>query len=373
MQPTFNPDRLDLARRRRGLSKGELAQSLGVSARAVTGYELGEYEPSDHMIERFAEVLRFPTAFFFGPTLDQPPIEGASFRAIKNLTARQRDRAIGAAGLAIALSDWMDARFRLPQPNIPKLKNVPQLHSRLDPQAAAMWVRSEWGLGEKPVRNMLHLLEAHGVRVFSLSEDLAVDAYSFWRGDVPYVFLSTLKSAERSRMDAAHELGHLVLHWKGDVRRPQAEHEAAIFASAFLMPQGSVVARVPRGARLDQIIEAKRRWGVAAAALTYRLHRLGLLTDWQYRATFAEIGRRGFRTSEPNGLQREASQVLTKVFNALRQEGLTLGDVAAELAIPVDDLTSMLVGLTLTALPRTAPDGGRRTAPRYTQPTLTLL
>ena len=70
-----------------------------------------------------------------------------------------------------------------------------------------MEIRSMWGIGERPIRNTIHLLELHGVRVFALAAETAVvDAYSFWRNDVPYILLNTGKSAERSRMDAAHEL-----------------------------------------------------------------------------------------------------------------------------------------------------------------------
>jgi Zn-dependent peptidase ImmA (M78 family) len=195
---------------------------------------------------------------------------------------------------------------------------------------------------------MTHLLEARGVRVFSLAEEtLVVDAYSFWRGTVPYVFLNTMKSAERSRMDAAHELGHLVLHWKGGARGRDAEQEAEMFGSAFLMPRGSILAEAPRGARLDQIITAKHKWDVSAAGLTYRMHKLGLLTDWQYRTLFTDLSSKGYRANEPDGGKRETSQVLDKVFKAVREDGLTMRDVGQQLAIRLEDLASMLIGLML--------------------------
>jgi hypothetical protein len=55
--------------------------------------------------------------------------------------------------------------------------------------------------------------------VFSLALDAAeVDAFSMWRQSTPYVFLNTKKSAEHGRFDAAHELGHLVLHRHGSPR-----------------------------------------------------------------------------------------------------------------------------------------------------------
>ena len=52
----------------------------------------------------------------------------------------------------------------------------------LFPETAAMLMRQHWRLGDKPIKNMVHLLEANAVRVFSLAENTkAVDAFSLWR------------------------------------------------------------------------------------------------------------------------------------------------------------------------------------------------
>lgn len=365
MAATFNPTRLDLARRRRGLTKLALATATGVSLRSLVGYAADLREPSSATVSRFADVLQFPTEFFYAPTLDEPPIEGTSFRALSRLTAKQRDQAISAGALALALSDWIVARFDLPSPDIPT-------YDVIDPETAAMTVRAEWSLGERPIQNMIHLLEAHGVNVFSRTEDnVEMDAFSFWRGDTPYVFLNTMKSTERSRMDAAHELGHLALHARGGARGRDAEREADMFGSALLMPRGSVLAEAPRGARLDQLVKEKRRWTVSVASLTYRMHKLRLLSDWQYRTLFMEMGRRGYRTREPNGAQGESSQVLAKVFNALRQEGVTMNQVASELHVLPDELSKSVFGLILT--PITGGGTSDRNAAPHEEPRLKLL
>jgi Zn-dependent peptidase ImmA (M78 family)/transcriptional regulator with XRE-family HTH domain len=341
----FNPGRLDLARKRRGLTKIGLANAAGVSRRILSAYEDGQKEPSPQTVARIAEALEFPIEFFSGFDLDEPPIYGSSFRALSNLTARQRDQALGSGALALALADWIDVRFVLPKPDVPRLHGV-------DPETAAESVRGAWGLGERPIRNMIHLMESHGVRVFSLAEEcLEVDAFSFWRAGVPYVFLNTTKSAEHSRMDAAHELGHLVQHWSHESPRGRdAEFEAKRFASAFLMPSGSVLAEAPRGARLDQLIDAKRRWDVSLAALVYRMHVLGLLSDWHYRSLFVEISERGYRRSEPNGGPRETSQVLDKVFKSLHNQGVSRRSVARQLGIPLQELNKLVFGLVLISV-----------------------
>ena len=198
---------------------------------------------------------------------------------------------------------------------------------------------------------MLQLFEAHGVRVFSLVEECReLDAFSFWRAEVPYMFLNTMKSAEHSRMDASHELGHLVLHWKEGVHGREAEREAELFASFFLMPSDDVTAQAPRRGDLSEIIKAKHRWNVSAAALVHRMHRVGLLSEWQHRSLFIELSKKGYRTSEPDASRPEISRVFAKVFSALREEGKTMTDVARELHLLPEELENLTFGLALTPI-----------------------
>ena len=338
----FNPSRLEVARLRRGITKRSLAERVRISPRNLARLSSGEQIPSESTVTSFSESLNFPQAFFFGNDLELPPEAGSSFRAFSRLPARLRHRALAAGALGISLSDWIDQRFSLPSPDIPQCEDY-------DPESAAEQVRGQWNLREdQPIDNMIYLLESHGARVFSLAEDtLEVDAYSFWRGTVPYVFLNTMKSAERSRMDAAHELGHLVLHREQSPQRNrEAEKEANQFGSAFLMPRSSVVARVSWGARLDEIADARQYWKVSLANLTYRLNEVGLLTENQRRWAFARMGRLGYRSNEPNSnLARETSKVLDIVFQYLREDGLSTVDVANNLSIYSDELNRLLFGL----------------------------
>ena len=337
----FNATRLDLARRRRGLTKGKLAAAAGVSTRILAAYERGEREPSDGTVKKLAAALRFPAEFFTGDDIEEPSIDGVSFRSLSTMTARQRDQATGAACIALQLDDWIRERFDLPAPDVPRLGNV-------DPEAAADAVRQLWAMEQGKAPNMVHLLEAHGARVFSLVQEcVEVDAFSFWRDGAPYVFLNNQKSAERSRMDAAHELGHLVMHSHGGPAGRAAEDEAQAFGSAFLMPRRSVLAGVPKGATVAQILKSKRRWNVAAMNLAHRMQKLALLSEWQARSTYIQLGRLGYRDGEPVGIERETSQILPKAFRLLKAEGISRAQVARELAVPVEELNTATFGLVL--------------------------
>jgi Zn-dependent peptidase ImmA (M78 family)/transcriptional regulator with XRE-family HTH domain len=356
----FTPSRLTLARNRRGLTKKRLAELIDVSTRSVTAFESGELAPKAINLTRISKVLNFPPSFFEAEDLPELTAEAVSFRSMSKLPAAQRHSALAAGTIGFALNDWIDARFKLPAPNIPKLG------PGVDPETAAQVVRAEWNLGEKPIQNLVHLLEVRGVRVFSITQECReLDAYSLWRGDQPFMFLNTEKSGEHSRFDAAHELGHLVLHWHhGVAQGRQAEHEAHRFAAALLMPAQSILASAPRNPSLNQLIKAKQPWKVSVSALTHRLHELGVLSEWHYRTLCIEIGKRGYRMNEPNPkIARETSQVLNKVFAALRKEGCTKAEIASDLRVHPQDLDALVFGLAIMPIedgvsvpPRPKPD-----------------
>jgi Zn-dependent peptidase ImmA (M78 family) len=216
---------------------------------------------------------------------------------------------------------------------------------------------------------MVRLLESRGVRVFSLSEQgQEVDAFSCWQAARPFIFLNTVKSAERSRFDCAHELAHLVLHRHAPNNGRPAEQEADMFASAFLMPRASVLAHAPRNATVERLIRAKAFWNVSVGALARRMAELGLVSEWQYRTLAIEIQNRGFRTAEPESSPREMSLVFDKVFSALSAEGIRKQDVARELAWPVAELNALIFGLFLSARA-----GGEQASDPLRRPDLRLL
>lgn len=359
-QNTFNPTRLTLARRRRGWNKGRVASAIGVDLRSVSAYESEEYPPSPETLERLAGVLKFPTEFFFGPTMEDIISDAASFRSLSKMKAYQRDMALSQGAIALHFNKWIEARFELPAPD------VPDLSSERSPQAAAESLRQYWGLGQMAIRNMLHLLEAKGIRVFSLSVDSReVDAFSLWKDTTPLIFLNCIKSSEHSRYDAAHELGHLVLHRHATPHGREAEREADIFASAFLMPRGSVLAKAYRYPSFSDLVKLKKSWMVSVAALNRRLHELEMLSDWEYRKLCIQIAKHD-RNREPESGPRETSQVFVKIFEALHRMGISRWQVAKELFVYQSELEELMFGLALTAV-----EGGRKKTPAArSQPSL---
>lgn len=341
----FNPRRLTLARKRRGLTQRGLAAQLSVDPRSITAYESGEFCPDEEKLIQLGHLLRFPVRFFSGEDIEELSPDSASFRALSRRTAAQRDAALSAGAFALLINRWIDQRFSLPA------ANVPDLGKDGNPESFAAELRREWNLGELTIKNMVHLLESKGVRVFSLALDAEeIDAFSIWRDNMPFIFLNTNKSAEHSRFDAAHELGHLVMHRHGAPQGQKAEREANAFASAFLMPPASIRTNSIRQPTVELLIKMKKRWIVSVSALAYRLRTLNLVTEWQYRTLAIEIAKRGYRRTEPEEASREHSQILAKVFKALREDGVSKGDIAEELHISREEIEELVFGLTIVGL-----------------------
>lgn len=346
----FNRTRFTLARKRRGMTKRSLAECVGITERSIVAYDSGSSLPSQETAEKIAQCLGFPKDFFFATDVDNIKPDAASFRALTKMTAIQRDKALGAGGIALLLNNWIEQRFELPTLDLPRLSST-EVERENNSEVCAEVLRQQWELGELPINNMITLLESRGIRIFSMAIDAReIDAFSMWNGDTPFIFLNTNKTSERCRFDAAHELGHLVMHRHGTTHKgPHAEREANDFASAFLMPRKSVLANAPRTITLPSLIAHKKYWTVSTAALNYRLHAIGLTTDWTYRTLCVQISQYG-RDKEPEGATFETSQVLSKVFAALRLEGVSRSDVAEDLMIPVQEINELTFGLMLSGL-----------------------
>jgi len=361
---SFNPSRLRHARERRGLTKTALAREAGISLRSLKEYELGDRPPGEAVIARLAETLGVPQDFMLAEDLDPLPVGAMSFRALSKTSASRRDMALAVGRAVVEVDGWVGEHFELPAADVPTLEI-----GHDNPENAARTVRERWGMGESPVSNMVHALEAHGVRVFSLPEEISeVDGFSLWWNGTPYVLLNPRKSGERGRFDAAHELGHLVMHGQDDLPTGrEGEMAANRFAAAFLMPRSSVLSAGLQHATVDRILTARAHWKVAAVALTHRLREIELLSEWEYSNRMITVSRLGYRSSERGGIPRETSMLLSKVLHALRQEGIGAQALAQHLRLSPGDLNAYLFGLTPTLVDGSS--AGGTAAP----PSLTVL
>ncbi len=335
----FDGGRLAQARQFRGLLKGELALAVGVTPAAIGQFESGVARPSAGTLSRLALVVGVPVAFFHaGRRSFSLREEDAHFRSLRSTSKRDRSQARAQVERLAEVVAVLEDRVNLPSAALP---DVPL---GAHPDEAARLVRAVWELGDGPIANMVGILERKGVVVARLpaaTED--VDAFSCWVQARPFVILASNKgAADRSRFDAAHELGHLVLHQDAKPGDPAAEREANRFAAELLTPAASILLELPRRVDWSAYAALKLRWRVAISMLLLRARDLAVLSDASYRRAMMEMSRRGWRRDEPAPLgDPEQPELLGRAMALLgSKRQFTIDQLSSELALGSEGLAA---------------------------------
>lgn len=333
----FDGTRLNVARRLRGMTKAELARALDVTPTAVAQYEKG-MKPTQATLARACLVLGMPREFFgAGTPLTPLPASAAHFRSLRSTSAKAREQVLAYGELCLEVVDLLSEYVDLPAVDLPELL-VPDEITADVVSLAAEATRQSWGLGTGPISSVVQLLEAHGVVVMRLPEgtDRRVDALSTYVGSRPLVFLSDSKEDKaRSRFDAAHELGHLLLHPDTEPGSKVVEQQANAFASELLMPSAAISEQLPRRIDWPAFHRLKRHWGVSLRALVYRAHALGRLSEASYRRANQQLSVWGHPEPGPLGAA-ESPQMLGLVRQLLIDAGINFDSVLAQGRLAVE-------------------------------------
>jgi Zn-dependent peptidase ImmA (M78 family) len=258
----------------------------------------------------------------------------------------ERDRAeVYALALAEVFS-LIEQEVELPVPDFPSPLGLGPEAEREELESAALRLRATWSVPPGPVANVVRLLEAHGTVVAAVGVfDDGMDAFSLWPSALrPVVVLCSDKgAAARRRFDAAHELGHLILHGSATNEQWQ-EKQAHQFAASLLMPADEVEPWLPRRSNdIELLQDGSRTWGVSMQALLYRGRELETLSESAYLRAMRRMSAAGWRSSEPVALgPPEAPTLLAKAVQAFVESGQTIGDLAERFGVPEGRLQRML-------------------------------
>lgn len=303
----FNSDRLKKARIYRGLTVAELADKIGCQRQTISMYENKKIlTPDKLVIQKLSSVLMFPIKYFYEDDRDVN-IGATYFRSLLTTNKKYRSEQIQKIEFVSRIYDFLSDYV-----TFPKL-NLPQIDENATPEEAANALRIHWGLGDKPIQNVVYETEQHGIIVTSFDTTTNdIDAFSQYinngENDLYIVGYSSNKtSASRIHFDIAHELGHICLHdWSEDLESltkeefKDREQEAHNFASAFLLPETSFTKDVIRNPKsIPYYIQLKSKWKVSISAMIRRSFNLGLITYDEYQMLYRILQRRGMRKTEP--------------------------------------------------------------------------
>jgi Zn-dependent peptidase ImmA (M78 family)/transcriptional regulator with XRE-family HTH domain len=318
-------DVLTIARRSRGLTQAELAESAGLTQAALSRYESGLREPDGDVLDRLGRTLGVTTQF-----LTQAGRVRGGMAVDEHMRRRLTAKPTVWRRLEARLNEYrLHASLLFEEVSIRADQRVPALDPLDVPAAdAARLVRMQWRMPIGPVHTLVRWLEAAGCLV--IEEDFGtsrVDGMSQWVGDHPVILLNSAAPTDRKRLTLAHELGHLVLH--SQEVTPDLEREADQFAAEFLMPMQVVRAQL-RNLKPGRLHDLKREWGVSMQALIERAHEARLLTVADRKRLYSALGIRDWRIHEPvsDELPPETAELAQNVGFALRARGLSGDDIA---------------------------------------------
>ena len=355
--PGFVGERLTQAREARGLTAVSLAELIGAKSKStsISNYECGRQSPSREVMERLATILNQPAAFFLRPMPPGEP-EDIWWRAMSSATKSARGRAQARHAWLREIIAYLSEYVDFPPVNVPDFNlpvDVQQITTKMIEDIATE-CRNFWKLGTAPIADIVLLMENNGIIVSRGElEAESLDAYSQRPNDSehPIVFLGSDKaSAARSRHDASHELGHLILHRHVDaksIRNPVLfkliETQAHRFAAAFNLPVKGFSDQL-WAPTLDAFLALKPHWKVAIAAMIMRCEQLGIIDEDQARRSWINMNRRGWRRQEPldDRLVPEEPRLLRRSFELLIDEGIkTPEQIQSDLMLNAADIESL--------------------------------
>ena len=331
----MNASRLKAIRVARGLTLDQLSDAMGgvVTKQALSKYERGASVPSPRVLIALARALRVKAIDLATDPATEVRVLAFRKRSAFSKTAQQTIESQVALDLErrAELQELVDQRCAGDMP----LRAFP-VGTLDEVESAAEALRDHWSLGRDPLNQMVDVLEDHCFHVMGVDAPEQFDGMSAVAeidGEAVAVAVVSRNGVcrERQRLSLGHELGHLVM-----APQDQVNEEKAVFrfSSAFLAPRETLLREV--GARRTDVMSAellilKRRFGMSLAALVYRLHDLGVLSDRYYQEWWRHINRMGWRKTEPEETPAEEPRWLMQSTLRAVSEGLISEEYAETL------------------------------------------
>jgi Zn-dependent peptidase ImmA (M78 family)/DNA-binding XRE family transcriptional regulator len=340
----FNGQRVREARLYRGINQKEFAEFLGVKRQTVKAYEENDLSSMGReTFNRMVEILDFPKEFFVEADNYELKTGTIFFRSL--LTAKNQykeEQAVKLAFIAKVIS-YVNSYLSFPKFDFPKYDES------LTPEQAAQKLREHWNLKEKPIKDIVYLVEDKGIIVNAFDSSTGdIDAYNqlitYGEEEIHVIGYSKNKtSAARIHFDIAHELGHMMLHNphikidKDDDKEyfKEMEAEAHDFAGAFLLPAEAFKKDVMGFAdNLSHYVFLKKKWRVSISAMIRRSYNLELIDYKTYQNLMRKMQKQGIRKIEPldDELYTAEPTLLKTAIKMLLDEVLTPEEFMDELS-----------------------------------------
>lgn len=338
--------RLSQARQMKGLSMEELGSQLtpAVTRQAINKYEKGQTLPDSRMLLAFGSALGVKPDYFFRPfTVEVNRVmfrKDAKFPEKKSIAIRERVREELERYLEAEQLCGTQSGFSLPSVNISSAEDVTGYATKL---------RSILKLGIDGISNVIEVLEDNGIKVIEISEENSFEGLSGYANDnIPVIVVNDNLTPERKRFALLHELGHLLMRFKDDMKAKEVENLCNVFASELLLPSSVLLSRI--GIRrhdisLAELSDIQKQYGISIDATMEAMRRLDVITDRRYDGYLKK--KRSFpdfrvAVEQSMAIPETTGRFVRMVYRALADEIISFSKAAALLNIPVETVKRQL-------------------------------
>ena len=349
----FQSERLKQLRSSFGMTQTKLAELISCSASNVSKWEKGDSFPEPTSFRKICELFEVSEKWLMEAPLKSEDTSPSFFRSQVSTCKASWDAADSRLEWLEEISYKLQESLEFPKVNLPCYKGGDvRLIQDSEIESLAEECRSLWGLGIGPISDIVHVMESFGVVVARAEIGyLKMDGVSKWSGldGRPYVLLIADKAgAIRNRFDAAHELGHLILHKYVTAEQYKSnyhllETQAHRFASAFLMPAESFSHEI-KWPTLDGFLSLKSRWKVSIAAMIKRSQDLEITSPEVTLRLWKGRSARGWVKKEPqdDDFKFEQPKLLKRSVMMLVEQGILSRDVLKDvLGVPIKSLEEL--------------------------------
>lgn len=314
-----------------------LSRRVKISHATLANYEAGRSQPTMDVLSALAAIYQRPLNWFLTESL-----------TLKNIRYRNRKSRVRQSDLARYESHtikWLQAYKSLEETlNKPLDGDMVGFKFEADEEGAEAAKRLREVLGLKPgdqIESVADLLEHFGIRAIELPTDLAIDGLAAFAGDEYVVALNSTVSSDRARLNAAHELGHVLA---GDCDTDDIdnhgpnEDRAFDFASHLLLTDEMLYMAVKERSMV-RLVQFKERFGISVGAMIYRATQAEMIPESLAKRIWIEINRRGWKQNEPGYVAEDRSVRFERLLDAaLLSERLTLEQAAELTGVRADEL-----------------------------------
>lgn len=237
------------------------------------------------MLLALAKALEVKPDYFFRPYSVE--IGKVEFRKKKRLTVKE------VKAIKQRVTDFVQRYLEVEQfLNISTSFHNPiegiAVNSFSDIEKASLKVRRKWNLGLNSLPNVIDILEDNEIKVIEINAHEDFDGFSGWADNrIPVIVINENFNAERKRLTALHELGHLILKLPDSISDKEKEKLCFQFAGAMLLPETTFKTEIGEHRShfaLQELIAMKESYGISIQGIMARAKDLEIINEARFVA-----------------------------------------------------------------------------------------